>query len=234
MKQMKKGIVSSAVPAETPDPADVEDTTEAPETGAPDAEDKAEPETSEAGESPDANDETDQDSPQDKSVEDQVRLAAYKLMYSETGFPMMLQKFAAGKADIGQAIGHTLAMLLLSIQNSARAKGNEIKPEIIMDVGLDILDDMIKIAVASSMVKPEFEEKAQARALFVAFKAYGDAEIKAGHITPQSMQEAQQELSGVGIDPAQAAQAVGAPQPITPAPQTAAPPSGIVNQSAGA
>lgn len=97
------------------------------------------------------------------------------------------------------------------------------------------------------------------RALFAAFKIYGDNEIKAGNIREQDMQAATSEISSLGLDPQAAMDATGATenrkvqdhadqmmkdhppgsskptaQQPPPEPAAPAPAGGIVNQVAGA
>jgi hypothetical protein len=201
--------------------------------------------------------------PRSQKIYDRVLLGAYKVMYSKQGFPILLKKLAGGTNDIAYNYGHTLAMIMQSIQNAARRDGSTtIPPDIMFEAGLEVLEDLMKIGASSGMIKQEFAEQAQARALFVAFRVYGDAEIKGGNITQADMQAATEELRQLGLDPEAVAEATGANQqrsvdahakqmsegrkqgsgapagqqqaPAVAAPQPpSAPTGGIVNQAAG-
>lgn len=192
--------------------------------------------------------------PDEQHWHDQLLLNAHKLMYSKTGFATMLKKMADGKDDIGASIGHTLAMLLLSIQKSAQAKQAKIPDDVVLDVGLELLGDFMQIATASGMVKEKFVKEATARATFTAFKAYGEANLGGGQYSADDITNAQQALKDFGLDPQQVADATGASeaakqhaaaaqQPGTPLGPGAAPPAppappqpgaGLVNEMMGA
>lgn len=204
----------------------------------------------EAGELDDAAESAeDARTPDEQAQFDKVLTAAYKLMYSKQGFPILLKKLQEDPSDVAYNYGHTLAMLMLSIQNAARAKGNAFDPGIIFEAGLEVLQDLMKIGASSGMVRQEFSEKVATRALFVALKVYGDAELRAGNVTSQDMVNAKNEIASLGLDPEAAQEATGARNqaaveshakgmmqdhpPGTGQPQPQQPAGGIVNAAAG-
>ena len=254
-KPKAQGIINQGT-GDLEDPADVateptgEPANEAaisPDTAAPatDAEDPAdvasEPTGEPANEPATGSDASDTYSPEDQHLHDQAILLCHKLMYSKEGFAAVIKTLDIGKKDLGEAIGRSLANLLLSVQNSATKGGTRIPDDVIMDVGVEVLSDFMQIAVSSGLLKKEYVDKATARAVFCAFQTYGQGLFRQGAVSAQDIQTAALELKTRGIDPKQAADATGATQVAAghiakaqsqqPPPESA-PPPGIVNQGA--
>lgn len=254
MAEKKPAIVDEAIEQPESQPPVAEEqamaTAEQPEQEG--AETEA-PDTEEAGDVDEASESAeDARTPEEQAQFEKIVTAAYKLMYSKTGFAVLLKKLQEDRTDVAYNYGHTLAMIMLSIQNAARAKGNSFDPAIIFEAGLEVLQDLMKIGDSSGMIRKEFSDKVATRALFVALKVYGDAEIRAGNITSQDMVNAKNEIASLGLDPEAAQEATGAKRQasieghaksmmqehppgtgLPQEPQQPAPAGGIVNQAAG-
>lgn len=140
--------------------------------------------------------------PEEKQQFDAVMLTAYKIMYSATGFRVLLQKISRGADNIAQNIGHTVAMIMLSIQNGKRQDdgGKGYEPGVMFEAGVEVLQDVMRIAIGSGAVKEDRQSEVLSGAMMAAMKAYGDSELASGNITPEQQAQAMAELKSMGLD----------------------------------
>ncbi|MGZ5581795.1 MAG: hypothetical protein ACXWG8_00325 [Usitatibacter sp.] len=173
---------------------DAEDQNEPPETPGekPDAEDQAEgPETDDGG------DEQSNVTPEEQQQYDTVVVAALSFLYADGATKMVVQKLkdeSQGPGGLAKAIGHTCAMILISVKRALAQKGKQVPPDVMFGAGKEVIAEIITIAEKAGLAKQGDEQLLKTSA-FEAVKAYGDAELQSGELGPQQRQEAQQEMA---------------------------------------
>ncbi len=167
-------------------------------------------------------------SPEEQKQYDVVVTAAMKIMYDKGRLQTIVQKLDQGKDNLSQAIGHTAAMILMSVRSSVQKQGRTIPDDIVFAVGEDVVAQLCDIAVASKIIKQEQVEAIANAAMFEGVRAWGSAMAKNGDITPDVKRAAQEDMKTAGVK--QSAQL-----PAQQAAPTEQPPQGgIVNAAAGA
>jgi hypothetical protein len=190
---------------------------------------------------------------EEQDVYDKVVLTAMQLMYSKDGFSVMMQKIASGKENVAKSIGHTAAMIALSVQNGVRKKENkEVPLDIMFNAMAEILEQVLDAALKAGFISQEHIDDITNASMMAATKVYGNSEIQSGHITPMDMTAAQKTLQQAGmtaydVSPdlkekaagvasqiaQQGAPQQGAPQGAAPMGQPPPQGGGIINQQAG-
>ncbi len=172
-------------------------------------------------------------SPEEQKQYDVVVTAAMKVMYDKGRLQTIVQKLDQGKDNLSQAIGHTAAMILMSVRSSVQQQGRAIPDDIVYAVGQDIVGQLCDIAVAAKIITQDKVETVANAALFEGVRAWGQAMTKNGDVTPDVKAASQKDMQEVQQQTGKSAQPVAAPEQSaapTPPPQQ----GGIVNAAAGA
>jgi hypothetical protein len=182
--------------------ADAEDMKEPPEKPgeAPDAEDQSEPPENDAtdeGAEPAAGEPTSEEgsnvSPEEQQIYDTVVIAANSIIYGDESAKVVLQKLEAEQGS-PKIIGHTAAMIALSIQGGAEKQGKQIPPDVLFAAGQEIVANLVELCIAKGLVKEADEQEVFKQSVFEGLKAFGDYEKNSGAITPEVQQQARAEL----------------------------------------
>lgn len=189
-----------------------------------------------ATQSPDATEGMDSEqpnvSPEEQKVYDTVVTGALNQIYSDSGFPAVIQKLQNFKDRPAYAIGHTAAMILMSAKNSAQKSGKTIPDDVLFAAGQEVVGDLAKIAQGVGIIPPDQAESIIEPAFYEGMKVWGQSMQDKGEITPEMQQGAKDELAASGHQlPAGAAQPPAGGQAPAQAPPTPAPAGGIVNQA---
>jgi hypothetical protein len=228
-------------------PVDPEDQQEAPETPGetPDAEDVAEgPEpdaentqenTAEGGqeEPGEQGDDGSTVSPQEQRMYDAVVTACFGIMYNDNGFKILLQKLTALRSNMGDGIGHTAAMLIMSVRGGLKQQGTDIPGDVLYAAGQEVIENLVDIAVGAKLADETDRTKLTQQALMSGLKVFGNQEVLKS--TADQRAQAAQDLQDVGVQATIDGKQVGAGANQAPAQaQPQAPAGGIVNAGTGA
>ena len=139
-------------------------------------------------------------------------------------------KMKAMGPPIENAIGHTGAMMVMSVKEGLAKAGKSVPPEVIMLAGQDTVAELCSIAAAAGLAPEEGQDKLFAASLMQAVKVYGDAEIKSGKITPEMRNDAMQRIAEIkGENGMEQGNEQGAEQGAEQGPQ----PGGLIQQNMG-
>lgn len=137
--------------------------------------------------------------PEEQEIYDTVVVTAHAYLYSPGSAKMVVDKLKTQSKEksLGFAIGHTCAMILLSIKGARAKQGMEpISADVMFAAGQEVLAEIMTIADKAGLAKEDDVELFKVAA-FEAAKAYGDSELKSGDVTPEMQQEAKQEIDAV-------------------------------------
>ena len=166
----------------------VEQVAEAKDPRAEDAASRGMPETSE-GESSNV-------TPEEQAMYDAVVTAARGIIFDDARFKIVLDKLAGGKDELASTLGHTAAMVMISVQGGIEKQGRTVPGDIMLHAGTEILDDLIEIAMRMKLMDESQREEVTKKALFEGMKVFGDGEISKG-LTPEKQAAAQQEAAAI-------------------------------------
>jgi hypothetical protein len=177
-------------------------------------------------------------SPEEQQQYDMTMTLCLKQIYGDKQrLAVIIQKLAQGKEDLGKTVGHTAAMLLISVQRTIEKKKGKISDDVLFAVGQDVVAEIAQLAAEAGIIKPARVPAIIEAAAYQALKAYGDWGNAEGKFSKEHRAGAVMELGRMGITPtpgkgkAPAPEAAAAPE-AAPAP-AAQPPGGIVNAAAG-
>jgi hypothetical protein len=146
-------------------------------------------------------------SPEEQELYDTIVVTAHAYLYSPGATKMVVDKLQKQGQDEGGlpfAIGHTVAMILLSIKGArAKQKMPPVPPETMYAAGQEVLGEVLEIAEKAKLIESAEDPELFKQAAFEAAKAYGDSELKSGEITPEVQEDAKRTLASVrpGKDP---------------------------------
>lgn len=164
--------------------------------------------------------------PQEQRQYDLVMQQARGILFGkgddDSGFRIVLDKLGQGRKQIGETIGHTAAMVLLSVQKGIAKKGRQVPPEILFHAGDEVIDDLIEIAEAAKLMDAKDTERVKKEAMFEALRIAGQTEIDEGRVTPEKQAAAKAEMQQV--------LAMAQKKPGAAAPEKPAEPAGIVDK----
>jgi hypothetical protein len=139
--------------------------------------------------------------PQEQAMYDLVMTQARGILFgskeSDQSFKIVLEKLAGGRKEIGATIGHTAAMVMLSIKKGVEAKGREIPGDVLFHAGEEVVDDLIEIATAGKLMKESDTDRVKKEAVFEGLRIVGEADIEGGKVTPEKQAAAKAEMQGV-------------------------------------
>lgn len=134
--------------------------------------------------------------PEEQAMYDTVMVNARKVLYGDrdddSRFKVLLQRMAAGKANLPETIGQIAATVLLNIAGAAEQKQRQIPGDVLFHAGDEIVDDLIEIAASGKLMEQGQAEQVKKGALFAGLKMYGEQELKTA--TPEKRQAAAAEL----------------------------------------
>lgn len=166
-------------------------------------------------------------SPDEQKMYDTVVTGALNQVYSDSGFPAVIQKLQNFKDRPAYAIGHTAAMILMTVKNSATKGGKTIPDDILFAAGQEVVGDITKIAQGVGIITPEQAQTIGEPAFYEGMKVWGQSMQDKGEITPEMQQQAKDDLAASGhpLPEGGAQQATAQAAPTAPP----APAGGIIN-----
>lgn len=139
--------------------------------------------------------------PEEQRMYDAVMMQARGILFGKAdddqGFRIVLDKLRKGKQAIGETIGHTAAMVLMSVKKGVEKQGREVPGDILFHAGEEIIDDLLEIAAADKLMKETDTERVKKQAMFEAMRIAGQAEIDGGKVTPDKQAAAKAEMQAV-------------------------------------
>jgi hypothetical protein len=139
--------------------------------------------------------------PEQQQQYDAVMLAARGIIYSDQGAPMVLQKLAGGRDNLGETIGHTAAMILSSVKGGIENKGRQVPNEILFHADQELVADLVEIADASNMLDGADKKKVSNEAFLNSAKTFSERQKQ-----PQQPQQAPPQTGGIAAPPQPAQQ----------------------------
>lgn len=140
-------------------------------------------------------------SPEEQRMYDMVMHQARGILFGkgedDSGFRIVLDKLGKGQQQIGETIGHTAAMVLLSVKKGVEKKGRQIPSDILFHAGDEVIDDLLEIAEAAKFLEAKDMERVKKEAMFTALRIAGQEEIEGGGLTPEKQQQAKAEMQAV-------------------------------------
>lgn len=124
-----------------------------------------------------------QASPQEEAQVEALIQPVTDLLHGK-GAQVTLAKLKAGKADLASTIGMMAAQMMIAVEQSVGKGGGKIEDSVKMEVGQEIVIDLIEIAAAAGLVGDDDDSKGELfkSAMMNAIGAYGDMAAKAGLI----------------------------------------------------
>jgi hypothetical protein len=136
-------------------------------------------------------------SPEEQKQYDNVVVAALSFIYSNGATKMVVQKLtdeSKPPGSIQKAIGHTTAMILLSVNGSIEKRGGQVSKDVIFAAGQEVIAELLTIAENAGLGKADDMELVK-NSMFEAVKAYGDAELRSGELGKDERAQAQREYA---------------------------------------
>lgn len=147
------------------------------------------------GDDDDGEEESPNVTPEEQRLYDTVVLAAQSLIYADVSRKMVVQKLRdEGRENPAFAIGHTAAMLMLSIRGNAEDQGVEIPDDILLAAGQEIVADLLDIAQAARLVTKADRDKVYEQAVLEGVRAFGEDELRNKRITPELQSKAKAQM----------------------------------------
>lgn len=138
--------------------------------------------------------------PEEQEAYNTVVEAALSMIYVDDGsFDQILQKIQ-GEAEgdgLAYGIGHTAAMILRSIQGSAKQAGREVPEDVLLPAGQEIVSELVSVCIKAGLAKQEDEENLIAEAVMNGVQEFGKAALQAGEISPEQQAEAKSEFEAL-------------------------------------
>lgn len=148
-----------------------------------------------------------------------VIAAALKMIFDEKAFPIVAQKLVSSGMPVPRVIGHTAAMVLLSVSRGLGQQGVQVPPQILMQAGKELVANLSQVAVGLNLVPANAIQKVSNAAMMYGLQDFQNWMQQTGKISPAMQQQAGLRLSKQGYQPpqqqaGQQQQAVpGGPQP---------------------
>jgi hypothetical protein len=140
-------------------------------------------------------------SPEEQKMYDTFTVACLSQMYDPDAAKMIVEKLKnEGPDHLPFAIGHTAAMIALSVVRAAKQQGQDIPNDIVLEGGKEVVAELINIAERAKLVtfKDDDERAKYARAvMFEAVKAFGDGMLKSGTATPEEQAQYKQDYASM-------------------------------------
>lgn len=136
-------------------------------------------------------------SPEEQQMYDQfVGAALHQIWGDDMSHQAILKKIKdEGPDRAGFAIGHTAAMLCRSIVGGLRKAGRDLPEDILFAGAQEVVENLVEMASAAGIIPKGGEQQVMEVAMLEGTKAYADAEVAEGNVTPDRSAMAATELS---------------------------------------
>jgi len=167
-------------------------------------------------------------SPEEQAMYDQFTTACMAMIYKdEKTLGLVLQKLqtvaeshkptqGGEVGGIGYAIGHTAAMILISVDGAIEQQGAEVPSDIIFNAGKEIVAELVEVSISAKLAQVTQRDELFKQGMIAGAKVFGEYEMKTGKIGKNEQGEAKQQLQDAGVRPPQQAaqpQQMAQPQP---------------------
>ncbi len=178
---------------------------------------------SEIGDSPNV-------SPDEQKMYDSLVTACLNQIFGDDSFHIVVKKLQGAQQNISGAIGHTGAMILMSVKGSLEKQGKTVPDDVLYAASEEVVTALMQIAIGAKLMSEQQEKAVGEAAMYEGMRVWGDNMQKTKGITADVQGAAQQDLADAGVEtkepagaPAQGDAQAGPPQG-----------GGIVNQAVGA
>lgn len=137
--------------------------------------------------------------PEEQELYDVVVVTAQAYLYSPGATKMVVEKIKSMEPEKGlpYAIGHTCAMILLSLKGAReKQKMPPIPGDVMYAAGAEVIAELLVIADRAGLAKEDDAELFK-QAAFEAAKIYGETELKSGAVTPEDQQDAKGQIDRI-------------------------------------
>lgn len=126
---------------------------------------------------------SEQASPQEEAQTEALLQPVMDLLHGK-GAATTLAKLKAGKERLAETIGMIAAQMIMQIDRAVGQQGGKVEDSVKMEVGQEIVIDLVEIAAAAGLVGDDDESKGALfkESMMNAIGAYGDLAAKAGLI----------------------------------------------------
>jgi hypothetical protein len=152
-------------------------------------------------------------SPEEQDMYDTVMVAALAQIYSDQTFPTVVEKLKSQKEEIGAGIGHTAAMILMSIKGAAEQQGKQIPDDVLFGAGQEVVAELIQVAIDAKLMDEAQTDDILQQAMLEGMKVFGQSEIDSGQVTPEMQAQAKADLAQVQAEQGGVPGQASAPQP---------------------
>lgn len=145
-------------------------------------------------------DDNNQASPEEQADYDMLVIRARKVIFGK-GKEKVLKLLGTGESP-AQSMGQAASMIMKMMISTAKDQGKEIGPEVAVNAGTEIVEDLNDLAKKKGVFEydsPEDEKEQLADAVLWGVKYYGDGMIKTGELSPE-MQQMGQKVMQEGIE----------------------------------
>lgn len=140
-------------------------------------------------------DETPNVSPVEQDQYDAVVEAGRSMIVAKTAQDAIMAKLKNSPNQVGKTIGHTLAMIALTVRRAGKSQGTTIEFDLLEQAGREWLGDLLEISEAMRLSTEANRDKIIDQAYAMALPTFGEALIKEGDITPEDSNLAREHLS---------------------------------------
>lgn len=136
--------------------------------------------------------------PEEQAQYDDLMGTLFGLIHGEKTRSKVLDRLKAGKDNIGQSVGEMSMTLFEGVESNIEKQGGTIPDSVKMEVGEDLVAELVQMAVLAKLVPDEDEAIGQTMnaAIDVFASAYGNARREAGKVDPAAMQGELENLKG--------------------------------------
>ena len=139
-----------------------------------------------------------QATPQEQAQYDDIVTGGMAILYQTPDMASNVAKRLRDESKdkgIANAIGQQAATIMLAVTGGLKQQGANPDPDVVLNAGVEILTEIAEIALAVKLMTNDQYDKVIEEASYEATRFYGEKELQAGGISPETQKEAQRVVS---------------------------------------
>ena len=139
-----------------------------------------------------------QATPQEQAQYDDIVTGGMAILYQTPDMASNVAKRLRDESKdkgIANAIGQQAATIMLAVTGGLKQQGANPDPDVVLNAGVEILTEIAEIALAVKLMTNDQYDKVIEEASYEATRFYGEKELAAGGISPETQKEAQRVVS---------------------------------------
>ena len=139
-----------------------------------------------------------QATPQEQAQYDDIVTGGMAILYQTPDMASNVAKRLRDESKdkgIANAIGQQAATIMLAVTGGLKQQGAHPDPDVVLNAGVEILTEIAEIALAVKLMTNDQYDKVIEEASYEATRFYGEKELAAGGISPETQKEAQRVVS---------------------------------------